>query len=175
LSLRRYIDMMRPLKPSFFLLTILLIAAFGCSEKDDQPIKNTSVYTIYRANYNPVSGEVKVTEIDPGVLEIKIALQNTDPAGNHPAHLHFGSVKEVGELAFALNPVDGATGISTTVLKEVQLSNGDILTYDRFREMDGSIKIHMDDDYYKNMVLAFGNIGKNKEYLFGGVAICTGH
>jgi len=41
--------------------------------------------------------------------------------------------------------------------------------------MDASIKVHMNDNYFKHMVLSFGNVGKNENYFFDGVAMCTGH
>lgn len=147
----------------------------GCSAEDPTESLQKSTYYLHRANYNPVSGEVTVTELAPGQLQFHIVLQNTQEGVEHPAHLHFGSVSEVGELAYLLNPVDGSTGESYTVLDHVLLSSGDTLTYSRFLEMDGSIKIHMNEDYFRHMVLAFGNVGKNEDYLFDGVAVCTGH
>ena len=55
------------------------------------------------------------------------------------------------------------------------MSDGEVLTYDSFLEMDASIKVHMNDNYFKHMVLSFGNVGKNENYFFDGVAMCTGH
>lgn len=144
-----------------------------CSEKEESPRQST--YYLHQANFNPVKGEVVFTEISPGRMEVSISLVNTSPYSNHPAHLHFGSVSEVGDLAFTLNPVDGASGKSLTVLDQVELSNGDILTYDLLQEMNGSVKIHMNASFFKHMVLAFGNVGKNEDYFFDGVAVCTGH
>jgi len=128
-----------------------------------------------QANYNPVYGNVKVTELEPGKLEISIQVENTSKNLSHPTHLHFGSISEVGELAFKLNSIDGNTGTSVTILDQAQLSNGEILTYDTFLSMNGSIKIHMDELYFKNMVLSYANIGANQDYFFDGVAVCTGH
>lgn len=157
-------------------LSLSALLTFACQSPEEQKEElKTSIYTLYRANYNPTSGEVKVTELSPGVLEVSIKLKNTDKENDHPAHLHFGTVREVGELAFSLNPVNGATGESVTILDKVVLSNGDLLTYDAFLQLDGSVKVHMDDNYFKHMVLAFGNVGKNEEYFFDGVAVCTGH
>ncbi len=164
------------MKSSIAILFAFLILAISCdtSEEQKEELRSTT-YTMYRANYNPTSGEVKVTELSPGVLEFEIILKNTDPNSQHPAHLHFGSVREVGELAFDLNPVDGATGKSVTILDKETLSNGDLLTYDAFKQLDGSVKVHMNEDFFQHMVLSFGNVGKNEEYFFDGVAICTGH
>lgn len=157
---------------------IILVAFFlsTCSPREDQQSNlRSSTYELYRANFNPTSGSVTVTELSPGVLKFHISLKNTDKNNMHPAHLHFGSVREVGEVAFRLNDVDGATGESITILDQASLSNGDLLTYDDFLQMNGSIKVHMNDTYFSKMVLSFGNVGKNEDYFFTGVAVCTGH
>ncbi|XOV93911.1 MAG: hypothetical protein ACFHWX_04225 [Bacteroidota bacterium] len=156
-----------------FLLPVLL---FACDINQSADVVNRSVeYPMRQANYNPVYGSVKVTELEPGKIEISIKVENTRSGLDHPAHLHFGSVSEVGELAFKLSPLDGTTGTSVTVLDQEKMSNGEVLTYDGFLNMNGSIKIHMDNLYFKNMVLSYANVGANEDYLFDGVAICTGH
>ncbi len=155
----------------FILVSIAILNS--CQQKEDNPREKT--YFLHRANLNPVSGKVTFTELSPGKLQVLITLTNTSPDITHPAHLHFGSVSEVGELAIALNPVDGKTGKSVTILDQVELTSGDILNYDMLNEMNGSVKIHMNDTFFSHMVLAFGNIGKNEDYTFDGVAVCTGH
>ena len=153
---------------------LIIVGLFGC-QNNSEPELRQNTYLLHRANSNPVRGDVKVTELGPGKLEFRIQLENTIEGGAHPAHLHFGGVSEVGELALRLNDVDGATGESVTVVENAVLSNGQELTYDLFLTLDGSIKIHMNDNYFKHMVLSFGNVGKNEDYLFDGVAVCTGH
>ena len=158
------------------LILSVFVILMACSTGDEPGAgERSSTYSLFRANFNPVSGDVTVRELAPGKLQFHIKLQNTADGSEHPAHLHFGSVREVGELAFALIPVDGSTGESVTILNGVQLSNGELLTYDNFLEMDASIKVHMNDNYFKHMVLSFGNVGKNENYFFDGVAMCTGH
>ena len=78
-------------------------------------------------------------------------------------------------MAYRLENVDGSTGLSTTILDNVELSDGSILDYDKLLEMDGSIKVHLNSELFKNTVLAFGNIGKNDNYLASGITMCTGH
>tara|TARA_B100001250_G_C19584786_1_gene693715 strand:- start:331 stop:822 length:492 start_codon:yes stop_codon:yes gene_type:complete len=153
---------------------LIIVGLFGC-QNNSEPELRQNTYLLHRANSNPVRGDVKVTELGPGKLEFRIQLENTIEGGAHPAHLHFGGVSEVGELALRLNDVDGATGESVTVVENAVLSDGQELTYDLFLTLDGSIKIHMNDNYFKHMVLSFGNVGKNEDYLFDGVAVCTGH
>lgn len=158
------------------LLVLPILLLFACNiNQDPEALVRSVEYPMRQANYNPVYGNVKVSELAPGKLEVSVALENTSKNLTHPAHLHFGSISEVGELAFKLNPIDGETGTSITVLDQVKLSNGETLTYDTFLNMNGSIKIHMDELYFKNMVLSYANIGANQDYFFDGVAVCTGH
>jgi hypothetical protein len=156
------------------LLPILLVFLLITSCQQDQTEPRKKTYYMNRANLNQVKGTAVFEELSPGKIKVEIKLSNILPDAEHPAHLHFGSVREVGELAFALNPV-GGSGKSVTILDQVTLSNGEPFTYELLDEMNGSIKIHMNDNLFKHMVLAFGNIGKNEDYFFDGVAVCTGH
>lgn len=156
------------------LLAVIVCSMVASCAPEEDKLRSSS-YLLHRANYNPVKGTVEVTELAPGKLQFHIQLENTSEGYEHPAHLHFGAISEVGELAFKLQPVDGATGESLTIIDQQSLPDGSPLTYDTFLEMDGSIKIHMNDGYFKHMVLAFGNVGQNEDYLFDGVAVCTEH
>lgn len=154
-------------------LIMISLLALGCQEQED---KNRSMsYNMYQATSSPVRGEVIFTELADGKIQVEISLANTFKEVRHPAHLHFGSVKEIGELALALNPVDGNTGNSVTVLDQVPLSNGEVFSFDQLYEMNGSVKIHISETFFKDKVLSFGNIGKNENYDVGGVTVCTGH
>ncbi|MBV6647377.1 MAG: hypothetical protein KI790_18105 [Cyclobacteriaceae bacterium] len=148
---------------------------FSACQKNEIADNRESVYLLHQAGYNPIRGEVTFTELEPGKLQVSIELENTEAGHSFPAHLHFGSIREVGELAYRLEEVDGANGRSITILDNVQLSDGQTLTYDLLDEINGSVKIHLDSELFKNMVLAFGNIGKNENYMVNGVTVCTGH
>ena len=145
-------------------LLLVVIFASACQDAEVAPRQKT--YYLHQANLNNVSGKVVFEELAVGKVKVSITLKNTGEGNMHPAHLHFGSIREVGELAFALNPVDGTTGKSETILDQVELSSGDVFTYDLLEEMNGSVKIHMNDTFFKHMVLAFGNIGQNEDYFF---------
>lgn len=160
---------------NFLILTFIAASTFGCQQQEMTDTKRTVSYSMYQATSTPVRGNVIFTELEEGKVQVEISLQNTLDEVKHPAHLHFGTVKELGELAFALNSVDGSTGKSTTILDQVQLSNGEIFTFDKLYEMNGSVKIHMSETFFKDRVLSFGNIGKNENYDVGGMTICTGH
>ena len=154
----------------FFLVVSIL---FSCeSDEIEQP--NTRYY-LYRVGSIPISGHVDFTDLGNGILEVNIVLENTIEAIDHPAHLHFGNVDEQGELAFALNDVTGLTGLSVTLLDNVSLSSGEVLTYELLHKMNGSVKIHRDGKWYVNETICTGNIGKNQNGIIGSVSICNGH
>jgi hypothetical protein len=148
-----------------------ILMSSSCQEEDKIP---ETAYSIYQSGFTPTNGDVTVSDLGGGKLQVKIQLRPFVP-GQYEAHLHFGDIREVGELAYRLNDVDGETGFSKTILDRVELSNGEVLTYERFLQMDGSIKVHMSGELFKNTVLAYGNVGKNDNYLSAGITACTGH
>ncbi|MDH5609732.1 MAG: hypothetical protein OEY56_09630 [Cyclobacteriaceae bacterium] len=155
---------------------IVLFSLLACEPASESvDYLRQSKYLLHRAGYYPVRGDVVFTELEPGKLEVVITLENTEEKYDFPAHLHFGSINEVGELAFKLEDVVGTTGKSVTILDQVPLSTGEILTYDLLRQMNGSIKIHLADGMFSNIVLSYGNIGINQNYITDGVTICVGH
>lgn len=131
-------------------------------------------YAIYQVGFQPNIGSVFMTELEDGEIEINIELAAFS-RDFHQAHLHFGDINTLGELAYRLNDLNGATGQSKTVLKNVKLSDGSKLTFQRLMEMDGSIKVHSADPDLKSAVVAFGNIGRNENLLSSGITVCTGH
>ena len=157
------------------LLSVVGIALASC--EGTEPELRESRYQLYRIGVAPVSGSVTFTELAPGKIQTFIQLKNTTPGLPFPAHLHFGGVSETGELAFRLNDVEGETGESMTVLDEVVLTNGDTLTFDLLQSMNGSVKIHLNDSFFKNIAVSSGNIGANATdfSIFDGIAACTGH
>lgn len=162
-SMARYI-----FKISLVLGALALFSS--CSEEKNESVE----YTVYQVGFRATLGTAVVQDLENGKIRIDLTL-NPFVDGAYPAHLHFGGINTVGELAYRLNDMDGLTGKSTTILDNVELSDGSILTYEKLLEMDGSIKVHMADALQKSAVLAYGNIGKNDNYLSSGVTICVGH
>jgi hypothetical protein len=163
-------DLMR--NTIFKLLFVLVgLGFFGC-EQSDEPRKKE--YWLFQAGFTPTSGLVTFTDMGNDRIKIDIKLKPF-LAGNYPAHLHYGDINELGELAIRLEDVDGETGKSVTILDRARLSNGDLLTYEALVAMNGSIKIHSSSELFKHVVVAFGNVGANDEYAASGLATCVGH
>jgi len=149
---------------------LLLIVVISC-EKEDVRQKS---YWIYQAGFTPTAGTATITDLGNDNIKIEIKLRPFIP-GKYPAHLHFGDINEVGELALQLSDLDGETGQSATIIQKQRLSNGDFLTYDHLMEMNGSIKIHQNSAQFKHILVAYGNVGVNDEYAASGVSNCVGH
>lgn len=165
-----FLDMMRR-----FTYILMVVVLFACNSEQDKVMERETTYYLHRAGYEPVYGEVTFTEMDPGKVKVHIQLENTDARYNFPAHLHFGAINEVGDLAFQLEDVNGATGTSTTILDRAKLENGEIFTYSHLESMNGSVKIHLSSELFRHVVLCYGNVGTNENYATDGVTICTGH
>ncbi len=154
-----------------FIVLSVLFTLGSCAEQEPQTVD----YSLYQISFSqPTLGNVAVTDLDNGKIEVNIEL-NPFSKGSYPAHLHFGGINTVGELAYRLNDVDGETGKSRTVLDNVELSDGTVLTYEKLLEMDGSIKVHYAQSRLKDAVVAYGNIGKNDNYFSNGITVCVGH
>jgi len=161
-------------KAVYIILALMLMT--GCIGNDAEEVTNREVsYFLHRAGYDPIRGQVTFTELAPRKIEVSIELINTQEGYTFPAHLHFGTIREVGELAFRLEDVDGADGRSVTILENVKLSNDEILTFELIEQINGSVKIHFPGEFFAHKVVAYGNVGGNENYVTDGVAICTGH
>ena len=162
------------------LIWVMLIVGFSsCTSGTDELQVRETVYLLHRVSTTPIEGRVTFTEVDPTTVQVAIDLTGTQPGRPFPAHLHFGTVTETGELAFRLNDVDATTGESITLLENERLTDGSLLSYDLLQEMNGSVKIHMNVEAgsaFSGFVVATGNIGaNNREYDPNGITVCVGH
>lgn len=162
---------MRYLNYLVSLLSVVLIVS--CN--DDEPTARESTFVLHRIGVTPVNGVVTFTELGARKVQVDISLENTGEGTPFPAHLHFGDIGITGELAYRLNDVQSSTGRSTTVLDDVTLTDGTVFTYDFLEQMNGSVKIHLNDSFFKNIAIAAGNVGSNNNNTLSGIAVCTGH
>lgn len=159
----------------FYLIPSVFFLLISCSQSDES-LENDirqAVYPLYDTVGN-AAGEVVISDLGTEKVLITVSLADTQESNAHPVHLHFGSISEKGNLAFQLNPMDGVTGVSETLL-ENQVLDGWAVDYELLVQLDGSIKVHMDDDTNKNQVLVYGNVGINSTLVSTGITTCTGH
>jgi hypothetical protein len=163
------------MKVFYWFTLFVIIVLIGCQEQPEGKPSDALTYNLFRAGYEPIHGTVTFTESESKAIVVEITLENTDARFDFPAHLHFGTISEVGELAIRLEDVIGETGRSYTLLEDVKLSSGETFTYDMLSEFNGSVKIHLAEGLFGHVVLAYGNVGANENYLSDGMAVCVGH
>lgn len=153
---------MQLFKNSLLLLTLFLFAVTACSDNGDADeiendfTGNVESYELHSANDSGISGVVVFEERTDGSTLVTIQLEGTSSGDSHPAHIHENSVAEGGGVAVPFNNVDGATGISETVVDEV---GGSPDTFSQLIGMEAHVNVHLSDDDLA--VIAEGDIGDN--------------
>tara|TARA_R100000935_G_scaffold22688_1_gene41713 strand:+ start:1419 stop:2606 length:1188 start_codon:yes stop_codon:yes gene_type:complete len=168
------------------LFTILFISTLlfvNCSSNDDameeiivdgpSATSNTKTYNLASVSNPNISGTVTVTEFSDSSIQLDLNLQNTANGGEYPAHVHFNTAAEGGDIAISLEPVVGNTGKSSTNF--AALDNGTAISYSEFLNFDGYVNVHLSAAELGTLV-AQGDIGQNeltgdtKSYELGSVA-----
>ncbi|GAA4280664.1 hypothetical protein [Gaetbulibacter aestuarii] len=166
---------------STFVLLISL-SLFNCSSdspvadtpQEPQPTGMSKVYPLSAVANPSISGTATVLELDDNSIRVDIDLQNTPSGGSHPAHIHFNTAAEGGDIAISLEPINGDTGKSSTTF--TTLDDGTAISYSQILEFDGYINVHLSASDLGTLV-AQGDIGQNeltgnsKAYTLNSVAV----
>ncbi len=146
-----------------FILSILLTAVFiGCNKDDEdagpQPTGEEKTFELGAVGSSGVSGTALFEELDDQSVRITLTLTGTSAGGDHPSHIHANSAAEGGGIVLDLTNVEGATGISETIV--TALNDGTAVTYESLIDFDGYINVHTASDNLGTL-LAQGDIGSN--------------
>lgn len=150
-------------------LSMLSIAvAFGCANDDDSKQDNVLTgrsieYPLTAGSEYSTSGTITFQEKKDRSLRAVIKIGPSGMEVYHPAHLHYGVFEMDALMAAMLHPVDGKTGEGIT--ERVILEDDTVLTFEALQTFDGHIKVHGDDGPNRDLILAYGNIGKNKDKI----------
>ena len=138
----------------------------SCSSNDnEEPIAEaqltgkSKVFALSALTNSDVSGTATFLEYDDNSTGIKLDLQNTVAGSSHPAHIHFNTAAEGGEIKITLSPVDGTTGKSSKNIKTKD--DGSAITYDELLNYNGYINIHLSTTDVAT-VISQGDIGQNE-------------
>ncbi len=148
----------------FLLVAVVALFTFACD--DNEPdlgdfTGNEVTYQINAADEYDITGTITFKEKKDNSIVAEVKVNNTQDGALHPLHLHYGAIGADGDLAALLNPIKGNAGTSTTAFNV--LGDEQAFTYTQLLNFDGSIKIHLDDAVNKDVVLAGGNIGINRQ------------
>ena len=160
---------MKHLSKKLFLLLITTSFIFtSCSSNEDElvvPVDNTptelnsKTYTLGTAGDAGIFGTAKFIENSDATLSIEIALENTVQASTHPAHIHFNTAAQGGDIALSLEAVVGATGKSKTTF--TTLNDGTSINYQALLNFNGYINVHQSAQAL-DVLVAQGDIGQNE-------------
>ena len=131
----------------------------ACNEEESPSATGRNeVYDINSVSAENIMGTVSFIERTDGVVQIDVTLSGTQQGESHPAHLHFESAAEGGNIAVTLDPITGSSGTSSTEV--TLLDNGAPVTYEELINFDGHINVHLSESQLATL-LSQGDIGGN--------------
>ena len=118
--------------------------------------------------YQEVAEDAEVTfsERADGNTDVTVDFGGAIDSGfaEHPAHIHMGEAGSDGSIVVTLNPVDDATGVSTTTVTKFDDAEdgttGADVTYDDLIGYNGYVNVHLSAENI-DVVFASANIGAN--------------
>lgn len=147
---------------TFLLLMIVSLISLSCSDDDDItspiPSGNTTIYDLQTKDVAGISGTATFVENTDASVTIRLDITGTPAGGLHPAHIHFNTAAEGGDIALPLEPVNGDSGQSEITVSA--LDDGSSITYDELLDFDGYINVHLSASEIETIV-AQGDIGQN--------------
>ncbi len=160
-------------------MTYLIIAVsgiyFSACDDDDGPSLSgeNEVYTLNSVSNPGISGTVTFAKRSDNKTLITIQLSGTQSGNSHPAHIHFDNAATTGGIAVDLEPINGGTGKSETLVDK--LNDGSTISYEALIDFDGYVNVHLSTTDLATLV-AQGDIGENaltgekKEYTLNAVS-----
>ena len=142
------------------LLAVSTFVFTGCRDDDNfpAPLPETEVYELRSVSDPNIEGTATFTELSDGATSVVISLEGTSPGASYPAHIHANTAAEGGGIVVSLNPINGTTGQSVTIVRETD--DGRKLSFNELMEFDGYINVHLSENNLSTLV-AQGDIGQN--------------
>src|SRR5690606_3485196 len=116
------------------------------------------VYELGSVSDPSISGTATFAKCKNGFSLVTIQLEGTTDGNSHPSHIHNNSAAEGGGIAVDFKPIDGATGISRTTIR--QLNDETAITYDELLDFNGYVNVHLSSADLGTLI-AQGDIGGN--------------
>ena len=138
-------------------IVFVLLLFSSCSDDDNSSQNTELTYDLVQNNSSSVSGSATFRELENGNVELVLTLNNIENDAEHPAHIHYNSVSDGGDIMVDLNNVQGNTSQSITTFNED--IEGNTLEFNDISSLDAHINVHESPDNLD--VIAQGNIGSN--------------
>lgn len=143
-----------------FLFSLIFIS---CDDNEDplpmvMPTGSNTSFNLAAVSNPSISGTAEFIENDDNTTTINLMLSGTPSGGMHPAHIHFNTAAEGGDIALTLGTVVGGTGTSSVTVST--LDDGTPISYSQLINFDGYINVHASASDLATLV-AQGDIGQN--------------
>lgn len=140
-----------------------LIFLTSCGKDDGGPgIELTGMsktFALAEVSSSGASGTATFAAQSDGSMLVTVELTGTVSGESHPMHIHENTAAEGGGIAVTLNPVDGTTGMSETVVTETD--GGVAISYEAVLDFDGYINVHASASDLATLLVQ-GDIGQNE-------------
>lgn len=154
---------------NYWVISIIFIWSWGmwACETDDDPIPQQfeSTFPILEVDGSGVMGEITFFKESETSTRIIIELLGTHSEDQHPARIHSTSPDLEGPMVLELNPIDGQTGRSETLVSP--LADGSPGNYEEWVGFDGYVLVFQ-DMLNLNTHIAIGLLGENIPNIPGG-------
>lgn len=142
----------------------ILMSAFvvACDDDDDATpgfTGESKTYNLSSVSNPDITGTVKFAERSDDATVITIDLDGTTSGNTHISHIHKNAAAETGDIILDLNAIDGGTGMSETVVTE--LNDGTSISYDELLMLNGYVNVHASATDLTTLI-AQGDIGENE-------------
>lgn len=151
---------------SILKMTALALVAsafvFSCSDDDDNKDNapgftgETHTYTLMEEGNSNISGTAQFRERTDGSMVVKVNLEGTASGQSYPVYIRTNAANQTGTTVVQLEPVNGETGMSTTIVDE--RDNGTSFTYDNLMGLNGTLVVSNSGE----TVVSQSDIGTNE-------------
>lgn len=127
---------------------------------------SSKTYVLNTKDVPGINGTAKFEERVNGETLVSLDITGTPAGGEHPAHIHAGSVAEApGDILITLATVNGTSGMSMTNVSAYNAEDGTAnggaaITYDEMVAIDAYINVH-ESAANLGTIVAQGNVGEN--------------
>lgn len=122
---------------------------------------DNTVYEMIPVADPAVIGTTTFAKRKNGTTLVTVDLDGTQAGSTHPSHIHANYILQGGGIVIDLNPVDGATGIARTTVRE--LNDGTAITYDELIDFNGYVNVHAGPSFVAQVDIGQNALTGDKE------------